>query len=48
MAIDGIPKIGVVHNPFVTNENDGKGITIFGTQEYGAFLLNFDSKAARD
>ena len=25
LAIDGIPKLGVVHNPFRTNENDGKG-----------------------
>ena len=31
LAIDGIPKIGVVHNPFRTNENDGKGMTTFGT-----------------
>jgi fructose-1,6-bisphosphatase/inositol monophosphatase family enzyme len=31
LAIDGIPKIGVVHNPFKTNENDGRGSTIFGT-----------------
>ena len=31
LAIDGVPKIGVVHNPFITNENDGKGMTIFGS-----------------
>jgi 3'-phosphoadenosine 5'-phosphosulfate (PAPS) 3'-phosphatase len=31
LVIDGLPKIGVVHNPFRTNENDGTGITIFGT-----------------
>lgn len=43
LAIDGVPKIGVVHNPFKTNENDGRGSTIFGTQEHGAFLLDFNS-----
>ena len=31
LAIDGVPKIGVVHNPFRTNDNNGKGITTFGT-----------------
>ena len=25
LAIEGMPKIGVVHNPFKSNENDGKG-----------------------
>ena len=47
LAIDGVPKIGIVHNPFVNNTNDGKGITIFGTQVHGAFHLNFDSKVPR-
>lgn len=42
LAIDGLPKIGVVHNPFIINENNGKGHTIFGTQEHGAFYLDFD------
>lgn len=37
LVINGIPKIGVVHHPFKTNENDGLGCTIFGTQEHGAF-----------
>ena len=37
LAIDGLPKIGVVHNPFSTNENEGSGFTIFGTQEHGAY-----------
>jgi len=23
LAIDGVPKLGVVHNPFKTNDNDG-------------------------
>ena len=31
LAIEGVPKIGVVHHPFKTNENDGNGLTIFGT-----------------
>ncbi len=42
LAIEGIPKIGVVHNPFIINENDGKGLTIFGTLEHGAFILDYD------
>ena len=42
LVIDGLPKIGVVHNPFKTNENDGTGITIFGTQEHGAYQLDFN------
>lgn len=44
LTINGIPKVGVVHNPFRTNDNDGKGSTIFATQEHGAFRLDFDSK----
>jgi 3'-phosphoadenosine 5'-phosphosulfate (PAPS) 3'-phosphatase len=31
LAIDGVPKLGVVHNPFKTNESDSKGITLFGS-----------------
>jgi len=31
LVIDGLPKIGVVHHPFKNNENDGNGMTIFGT-----------------
>ena len=31
LAINGIPKLGIVHNPFKTNENDGIGHTIFGS-----------------
>ena len=37
LAIEGVPKVGVVHNPFKTNENDGIGMTMFATQEHGAF-----------
>jgi 3'-phosphoadenosine 5'-phosphosulfate (PAPS) 3'-phosphatase len=37
LAINGIPKIGVVHHPFKTNDNDGIGLTLFATQEHGAF-----------
>jgi len=47
LAIDGIPKIGIVHNPFLNNNNDGKGMTIFGIQEHGAFQLDFDSTKPR-
>ena len=31
LAIDGVPKIGVVHNPFQTNEPTAQGVTVFGT-----------------
>ena len=42
LAIDGVPKIGVVHNPYRTNDPNSAGITIFGTQEHGAFCLDLD------
>ena len=42
LSIDGVPKLGVVHNPFKTNDNDGKGMTLFGSQEHGAYLLEYD------
>ena len=48
LSIDGLPKVGVVHNPFQTNENDGKGMTIFGTQEHGAFRLDYDVKMSKE
>lgn len=44
LAIEGIPKIGVVHNPFRENDSKSNGITLFGTQEHGAFLYEFDPK----
>ena len=31
LAIKGVPKIGVVHNPYMTNEANSNGMTIFGT-----------------
>lgn len=31
LAINGLPKLGVVHHPFKTNENDGNGLTMFAT-----------------
>ena len=31
LAIDGKPKLGVVHHPFKSNENDGNGMTLFAT-----------------
>ena len=41
LAIDGIPKAGVVHHPYI--ENGSKmGMTLFGTQEHGLFKLEFN------
>mmetsp|Transcript_17899 Transcript_17899/g.27675 ORF Transcript_17899/g.27675 Transcript_17899/m.27675 type:complete len:147 (-) Transcript_17899:403-843(-) len=48
LSINGVPKAGVVHNPFKTNDNDGKGITIFGTQEHGAFKLEYDCHLSKE
>ena len=48
VAIDGVPKIGVVHHPYMSNENNGKGITMFGTQEHGAFSLEYDSSMTKE
>lgn len=48
LAIDGVPKIGVVHHPFKTNENDGTGLTIFGTQEHGAFSLDYNKNMSKE
>mmetsp|Transcript_1965 Transcript_1965/g.3443 ORF Transcript_1965/g.3443 Transcript_1965/m.3443 type:complete len:176 (+) Transcript_1965:233-760(+) len=48
LAVNGVPKIGVVHNPFKTNENDGMGMTIFGTQEHGAFVLEYNAKMSKE
>ena len=45
LAIDGIPKLGVVHYPFESNEKDCKGLTLFGSVEHGAFKLKFDHLA---
>ena len=42
LAIDGVPKIGVVHNPYRNNDPKCAGMTIFGTQEHGAFMLETD------
>jgi len=25
LAINGIPKVGIIHNPFASNQNDKKG-----------------------
>lgn len=45
LAVDGVPKVGVVHNAFETSDSASPGMTIFGTQEHGAFRLDFDPKA---
>ena len=42
LAIGGVPKIGVVHNPYRTNDPKCSGMTIFGTQEHGSFMLETD------
>ncbi len=31
LSLEGVPSIGVVHYPFNIGENDGKGLTLFGT-----------------
>lgn len=31
LAVDGVPKVGVVHHPYKTNEPSSKGFTIFAT-----------------
>jgi 3'-phosphoadenosine 5'-phosphosulfate (PAPS) 3'-phosphatase len=31
LSIKGIPKVGIVHNPFSTNDPKSNGMTIFGT-----------------
>ena len=38
LAINGIPKVGVVHYPFETNDPESRGITHFATQEHGLFF----------
>lgn len=43
VAIDGVPKIGVVHHPYKTDEPSSKGFTIFATQEHGAFYMDYDT-----
>ena len=46
LAVDGIPMAGIVHNPFKTNKNDGKGITVFGSVAHGAFKIDFDASSS--
>ena len=48
LVIDGVPKIGVVHHPFKTNDNDGQGLTLYGTQEHGAYQLDFHKDMTPD
>lgn len=48
LAIDGVPKIGVVHNPFRENESQSNGITLFGTPEHGAFLYETNPKMTKE
>ena len=31
LALDGLPKLGVVHNPYQTKSPDSKGMTLFGS-----------------
>jgi 3'-phosphoadenosine 5'-phosphosulfate (PAPS) 3'-phosphatase len=42
LAIEGHPKLGVVHHPFRSNENDGFGMTMFASQEHGLFKLDYN------
>jgi len=41
LSINGISRIGVVHNPF-TDEDPSKGRTLFGTIEHGLLSLDYD------
>ena len=47
LAIDGLPKLGVVHHPFRINENDGTGLTMFATQEHGLFHLDYNKNMSK-
>ena len=31
LTVKGIPKIGIIHNPFATNDPNSMSLTIFGT-----------------
>jgi fructose-1,6-bisphosphatase/inositol monophosphatase family enzyme len=31
LTVRGIPKIGIIHNPFSTNDPNSNSLTIFGT-----------------
>ena len=31
LSVKGIPKIGIIHNPFSTNDSNSMSLTIFGT-----------------
>ena len=42
LTISGYPKLGIVHHPFRSNSNDGKGMTIFASEHHGAFMLDYD------
>lgn len=43
LAIEGIPKIGVVHYPFgIHKGDDATGLTLFATQEHGVYTLPYD------
>ena len=48
LAINGVPKIGIVHHPFKETENNGVGFTIFATQEHGAFKLEYNDQMSQE
>ena len=31
LTVKGVPKIGIIHNPFFTNDPNSMSLTIFGT-----------------
>lgn len=48
MSLKGVPSIGVVHYPFNIEENDGKGLTLFATQEHGAYKMVYDQNMSAE
>lgn len=40
LAINGVPKAGIVHHPFRSNDAQSQGYTVFATQEHGAFIID--------
>jgi len=45
LSINGISRIGVVHNPFREDE-PSKGVTLFGTIEHGLLSLDYEENMA--
>ena len=46
LSINGVSKVGIVHNPF-SEENPDYGKTTVGTLEHGCFVLDYDEKLSK-